>query len=958
MSFPLPARALLWTTLTLATAPAGAKEPLWRWVTTDEGLRSEHTRSLAQGSDGLVWIGTSAGVHRFDGRRAEPWDGGRIRGGVDAIVPLDATRGLVLDQRGQLWLAEADATTPMNGPRGTPMTARWLASDGTGGALVLREETLWRWRDGLGWQIAWQGEALRGVGVVRPCRDGFIVGRYNDRWRVLRRGMPALDIGFVRRWPIDAREMPDGSIWTLDSSARLVHVRADGTRLREMEERLRGMGLAIRGGDLWAAMDERLVRIRGDEVRRWGREAGFVSGGPLLVDHEGSVWLGTHHGVGHLAEPEAGTWGLASGLPGGGVRSMHRAEDRVWVGGWGGIGFIDIASDTAHTPLKPRSAKGFTCADAQGRSWVLETLHDRRIQLVRFDEGEAARAYPTSLTAGWTHGCARSAQGHVWWALDDVLMRTVDEGPPERVTTLPTPDTRRGYVQVYEADGRLWVSHGEHVCETAVAGLDDPEPTWSCTPMPPDTLSVHDMVLTEKGTLWVTSVLGGLYALQDGRFEVPAGVEALPSYNLYGVSRSPRGGQWIGGAGVLVRVVEREDAPGGWRVEERLDQWLGHLISSARVILEDDDGTLWVGSGNGVAEVPASARVPPTAAPAVSLLTARVDGRPQAGPTLTLPDRGSQVQVEFVASSFRAPALLRYRRRIDGQPWGPPMRDAAFEVQGLGPGAHTIEVAASLDGEHWTEPPARITLLVPVSWYGRIELWGLVGILLAGAAFAAWRIRFLVQLRTERLRTRIAMDLHDEVGSGLGAINLMSGLLRRGALPSDTQVEIGEELTSTVGSLQGSLRGIVWSLRPTSQNVGALGAYLADIAARAVPREAALHLALPDPTNDTPIDLETLRAVQLIALEALHNAAKHAQPEEVWVALDRVDSTSWRLRISDDGPGLGGRVNPAADQGLGLEGMRRRAEAVSARLGLYDRPGGGTTVELVFRTRTPFWRPR
>jgi hypothetical protein len=157
------------------------------------------------------------------------------------------------------------------------------------------------------------------------------------------------------------------------------------------------------------------------------------------------------------------------------------------------------------------------------------------------------------------------------------------------------------------------------------------------------------------------------------------------------------------------------------RLIEELAPWLGHLVSGAIDLVELPDGALWIAHNGGVTSVSAAARVRPTEPPPVLIHEVRVNGDVTRGSDLTLPSRDAMLGLRFLAASWRAPALLRYRLHIDDTAWSAPIEAGWFGVRGLPSGPHTVEIAASLDGVRWTEPPARLAFVVPRPWYGRPE---------------------------------------------------------------------------------------------------------------------------------------------------------------------------------------------------------------------------------------------
>jgi signal transduction histidine kinase len=196
----------------------------------------------------------------------------------------------------------------------------------------------------------------------------------------------------------------------------------------------------------------------------------------------------------------------------------------------------------------------------------------------------------------------------------------------------------------------------------------------------------------------------------------------------------------------------------------------------------------------------------------------------------------------------------------------------------------------------------------------------------------------------ERERTRIAMDLHDELGTGLGSIGVLAGVAAREGLDPGEGRRLAHEIANLSGLLGSGLRSLVWSLRSGRAGLAELGVQIADHARRLFPDELPrLIMQLPDAASDDPLAPEVCRNVLLLALEALHNVVRHSDAGRVVLSLKAHAHGGLRLSVEDDGRGF----DPAqASAGAGLESMRRRAAAIGAVFSLDSARDRGTRVVL------------
>jgi signal transduction histidine kinase len=245
------------------------------------------------------------------------------------------------------------------------------------------------------------------------------------------------------------------------------------------------------------------------------------------------------------------------------------------------------------------------------------------------------------------------------------------------------------------------------------------------------------------------------------------------------------------------------------------------------------------------------------------------------------------------------------------------------------------ELAAQLAG---IEP--RRARLVAAQWHtiGSVLARTVIVLALGGAALL-WRARHSRRAEIERLRTRIASDLHDEIGSNLGSIALLSQLAAQDrAHGGETQREF-QEIRQIAEQTAESMRDIVWLLRPGGE--GDLVARLRDTAARML-AGVAWEFAVAETPPPSSLPLEFKREVFLLFKEALNNIRRHAHAARVTIGIS-AESGTFRLTICDDGRGF----DPArVTGGTGLKNLAQRASALRGDLQITSAPDQGTRLVL------------
>lgn len=209
------------------------------------------------------------------------------------------------------------------------------------------------------------------------------------------------------------------------------------------------------------------------------------------------------------------------------------------------------------------------------------------------------------------------------------------------------------------------------------------------------------------------------------------------------------------------------------------------------------------------------------------------------------------------------------------------------------------------------------------------------------------RLRRAEQERAlEQERSRIAQDLHDELGSLLTRISLLGGLLHADSGTPDQVEAHAKKITQAADQTVRSLEEIVWAVRPGSDTLQSLVEYLTHFANELFegsPMRCRLDLPTDLPARTLPPDLR--HNIFLIAKEALTNALRHAGGTVVFVQL-KMNGNHFKLVIADDGKGFEVKSSSPDGRHNGLGNMRRRAEAIGGVLNMTSEPGKGTRVEF------------
>jgi signal transduction histidine kinase len=230
---------------------------------------------------------------------------------------------------------------------------------------------------------------------------------------------------------------------------------------------------------------------------------------------------------------------------------------------------------------------------------------------------------------------------------------------------------------------------------------------------------------------------------------------------------------------------------------------------------------------------------------------------------------------------------------------------------------------------------------------GAAGLIGIAWLVLGLSGYGLWRYRRREARRQEALRTRIAADLHDEVGSMLTQISMQSTLLREGRYAPAQQQSYLDQMAEASRRAARQMSDAVWSIDARYDSAASLLDRLRDHAHEVLPPAGLeVDFGADAAIAAATVPLATRQALYYIYKEVLHNVVKHAQAQQVEVRL-RLLGNQIELKIRDDGQGAVAASRPG---GQGLPNMRMRAQAVGGSVQVdTSGPGLGLIVRLPLR---------
>jgi signal transduction histidine kinase len=279
-----------------------------------------------------------------------------------------------------------------------------------------------------------------------------------------------------------------------------------------------------------------------------------------------------------------------------------------------------------------------------------------------------------------------------------------------------------------------------------------------------------------------------------------------------------------------------------------------------------------------------------------------------------------------------------------------------------------VSVFGQPAGEESVLPFQVVPPLYRQRWFLGMVLLVSAGALAGMARYVFWRRlqrkleRMEFQRTVERERSRIAQDIHDDLGTRLTRVSLLSEAARRDAGLSAANLPTLDEISSTAKEMTRALDEIVWAVDPQQDSLDSLVCYLEDTT-QDMMRIAGIKCRFSFPTQlPAWTILPDVRHHTFLAFnEALNNVAKHSQATEVKVDLE-LGPGYFILSLADNGRGFNlpsmAEAGPEKKmvnkpQSSGLLNLRRRLKEINGKIEIYSRPGSGTKISFWLPIRDP-----
>jgi signal transduction histidine kinase len=310
-----------------------------------------------------------------------------------------------------------------------------------------------------------------------------------------------------------------------------------------------------------------------------------------------------------------------------------------------------------------------------------------------------------------------------------------------------------------------------------------------------------------------------------------------------------------------------------------------------------------------------------------------------------LPASRNNLLIQYTGIDFHDAHQLRYQYELEGvdADWSAPTEQMAVNYARLAPGVYRFLVrAVNEDGLTSLQPAVLQFRILPPLW----QRWWFILVSITAAcllAYAIYRYRVARLIELERVRTRIASDLHDDIGANLSLLAGLSEMLNQQAQVREPQMSEWLSVMASVSRRSvDAMSDIVWAVNPNKDHLRDLVQRMRRFASDAfTAHNMEYRFETPGTAQDVKLGAEMRREVFLVFKEAVNNTARHSGCTHAAAVL-AVERGWLTLEVRDDGCGF----DPTrADSGEGLVSMGQRARKLGGTLTVLSHPGG-TSIKL------------
>ena len=703
----------------------------------------------------------------------------------------------------------------------------------------------------------------------------------------------------------------------------------------------------------------------------------------MIEDEDGSFWIGTVKGLVHVSTGENyQVYNEKDGLPSAIINTLYRDKEKnLWIGT--GLGLAKWAARNSvffyntdnkefkndvtsisyldkkrfifgtHHGLQQFDAEKKEFKDLPGgqnysvpieRSSPLLIYYPGRINILDSGKNKVIPFEKLDSSIFGVLHATRHFDGTIFLGGFDglfILKKTSSKRLfPHRVTSI-----------AIDKDGNTWVGTWNEGLYRLVI-KDNMAPYWDIQDMTPviNQKQIRGLYIDSKNNIWIGTRYGGAYCLSlqlDGKFKVQQFNRqvGLMSDWATAFAETNAGDIFIGTYLGIDKLVKEHS---GYRVFN-FSKAINFFAEIKKIIPAGDDA--WICHANtGVAyfkDENLHQMLPIQASILSGSLGSLENKLTIISPTekVSLAPDQNTARFDFSALGFINERQILYSYRLKGSndtTWSKPENIHEASYASLSPGEYTFEVKTlGWNGREGT--PAAFSFFIATPFWKQWWFIGLIVLIVVILLYALYRYRIHQLLRLQNVRNSIATDLHDDIGSSLTNISILSELSSKNLSHPEKAQPFLQRISEEVQASSQAMDDIIWSVNSRNDSLEETMARMRRYAAELFDNsETNCHLQLDEKGSNKKLSMEQRRDLYLIYKEALTNIHKHAVAKNIWINVEQ-SQNHLLMQIKDDGKGFS---NEMITHRNGLKNLRSRVEKWNGKIGIRSKENKGTDIEI------------
>jgi signal transduction histidine kinase len=688
----------------------------------------------------------------------------------------------------------------------------------------------------------------------------------------------------------------------------------------------------------------------------------------VFEDKEGILWVATDNGLfytpgnknqyTHILFSQEKQHSSVSSL-------LADRQNRLWIGTWGRGTYLlsnestepEVSRIAAFDELGNAMQRVVAfCEDNSGNVWV--GCDQGRI--ARYNEGtKTAVLYtPKGFENSDVSQIAKDHNGNLWIGLKNGSLWTCDPSKPISDSSFSKLYSFGGAVNrvVALANGHLWVAvngKGLFVIDTRSAKFLQTVDIRRAKSS--DIMDVRDILAVNDSLLILAGEHLGTIDPRTYKVSFDNTYTGRLSGTQFALLQDKHGNIWVGGATGIYKLNLKTKVLTKYSQQDGLVTIHNNSYVPERSVMLKNGRLAFGGNQHLVVfdpeEYKTSQRPPNVTITGFQLNNQylSVDSLLKPG-AIQLPYTHNSFKIDFAAISFAHRERITYEYKMDGleEDWHRLTAGGQASYNFLPPGYYRFLVRAKNDQGDYSQQTTHLDIQIKPPFWKTIWFYLLVAVVTGCVLFYLHRLRLQRLLHIEKVRNRLARDLHDDMGSTLSTINILSNIaLKQKSLDEVKSKQYLNTISESTHQMMEAMDDIVWSINPVNDSIAKIVARMKETAGAVLEPQQIDYRFETDPlVLELHLSMESRREIFLIFKEALNNIVKYAGCSRVIIKLSK-KGNELMLTIQDDGVGFAMPQPGSAVRGNGLKNMHIRAGNVNGRLSVVSEQGKGTTINLL-----------